>query len=73
MNQIEKIRNISLQFIHFGDSRYLDYTKWIKYGPEIANKRRDLYLKRSTKMLGNWKDNPFSANNLSINLLWNIL
>ena len=49
-------------------------TKYLElYGPEIANQHRERYLKRATKIRGDWQDNPFSANNLSINLLWNNL
>lgn len=33
--------------------------------------RRERYLARATKIKGNWKDNPYSSNNMSINLLWN--
>jgi hypothetical protein len=65
---------ITLKFIHFGDIRYKDYTKYLElYGPEIANQHRERYLKRATKLRGDWQDNPFSPNNLSINLLWNNL
>lgn len=32
--------------------------------------RRNNYRKRATNIKGNWKDNPFSPNNLSINILW---
>lgn len=50
--------------IHFGHMGSEDYTKH----KDID--RRRLYLKRATKIKGNWKDNKFSPNNLSINLLW---
>ena len=33
-------------------------------------KRRTNYLKRSSNIKGNWKDDPYSPNNLSINILW---
>ena len=33
-------------------------------------KRRDRYLKRATNIKGKWQDNPYSPNNLSINILW---
>ncbi len=32
--------------------------------------RRKAYLARATKIKQNWKDDPYSKNNLSINLLW---
>jgi len=50
--------------IHFGDLRYADYTK------TIDKKRRKNYLKRASNIKGNWSQNPFSPNMLSIILLW---
>jgi len=32
--------------------------------------RRQSYLKRSAGIRGNWKENKYSANNLSRSLLW---
>ena len=34
------------------------------------DKRRQNYLVRASHIKGDWKNNPYSANNLSINLLW---
>jgi len=50
--------------IHFGDLRFLDYTK------HKDKQSRDNYLKRASNIKGNWKQNPFSPNILSIILLW---
>lgn len=52
------------KWIHFGDDRYQDYTK------HKDKNRRERYLKRATKIKGNWKNDKYSPNNLSINLLW---
>jgi hypothetical protein len=52
------------RFINFGAIGYEDYT----YHQDKERRRR--YLARATKMKGDWKDNPYSANNLSINILW---
>ena len=52
------------KFVHFGDIRYQDFT----YHKD--EKRRLRYLKRATKIKGDWKNNKYSPNNLSINLLW---
>ena len=52
------------EFIHFGDIRYEDYTK---HGNKI---RRMRYLKRASNIKGEWKDNKYSPNNLSIKILW---
>ena len=59
------------KFVHFGQIGYLDYTKYIQlYDLETANKHRSRYLKRALKIKGDWKDNPYSPNYLSLLLLW---
>ena len=50
--------------VHFGQIGYEDYTKHNDLN------RRNAYLARATKIKGNWKDDPYSPNSLSINLLW---
>ena len=50
--------------VNFGQFGYEDYTK------HKDKKRRKSYLTRSRGMLGNWKKNKYSANNLSIHILW---
>jgi hypothetical protein len=50
--------------VHFGQMGYEDYTK------HKDKERRASYLRRATKIKGDWKDNKFSPNNLSINILW---
>jgi hypothetical protein len=52
------------KMVHFGQLGYEDYTK------HNDKDRRERYLKRALKIKGNWQNNPFSPNNLSINLLW---
>ena len=52
------------KWVHFGQLGYEDYTK------HHDEERRRKYLNRSTKIKGNWQDNPYSPNNLSINILW---
>ena len=52
------------KFIHFGQIGYEDYTK---HQNDI---RRIRYLQRTTNIRGNWRDDPYSSNNLSIHLLW---
>ena len=51
--------------VNFGSIRYEDFTK------HNDLKRRDRYLKRANNIRGHWEDDKNSANNLSINLLWN--
>jgi len=54
------------KWVYFGqlDPPYEDYTK------HHDEKRRENYLRRTANMRGNWKNNPYSSNNLSRNLLW---
>jgi hypothetical protein len=52
------------KYIHFGQMGYEDYTK------HNDDKRRQNYLKRTENMRGEWKHNPYSANNLSRHILW---
>lgn len=52
------------KWVHFGGLGFADFTK------HKDPKRREAYLSRATKIKGDWKDNPYSANNLSINILW---
>jgi hypothetical protein len=52
------------KWISFGQMKYEDHTK------HQDDTRRQRYLKRACNIKGNWKDNPYSPNNLSINILW---
>ena len=51
--------------VDFGQMGYEDYTK------HRDNERRERYLKRAKNIKGNWKNNPYSPNNLSLHILWN--
>jgi hypothetical protein len=64
-NKKYMIMNDDHKYIHFGDSRYQDAT--VHNDPV----RISSYLKRATKIKGNWKKDKYSPNNLAINLLWN--
>ena len=64
---------ITNKFVHFGAMGYLDYTKYVQlYNLETANKHRTKYLKRALKIRGNWINNQYSPNYLSMLLLWNL-
>ena len=64
---------ITNKFVHFGAMGYLDYTKYVQlYNLETANKHRTKYLKRALKLRGNWINNQYSPNYLSMLLLWNL-
>ena len=52
------------KWVHFGSMLYEDY---LKHNNE---KRKKNYLLRSANIKGNWKNNPYSPNNLSRNILW---
>ena len=43
---------------------YEDYTK------HKDDDRRQRYLARATKIKGDWKEDKYSPNNLSIHILW---
>ena len=64
-NKKYMILNDDNKYVHFGDSRYSDFTK------HQDLKRLKNYLSRATKIKGNWKKDKYSPNNLSISLLWN--
>jgi hypothetical protein len=53
------------KIVHFGAFGMEDYTK------HKDEKRRSNYLARATKIKGNWKNDKYSPNNLSLYLLWN--
>ena len=62
---------ITNKFVHFGAMGYLDFTKYVQLNDlGTANKHRTKYLKRALKIKGNWIDNPYSPNYLSLLLLW---
>ena len=64
------------------DKKYRVYNratnKWVDFGQFGAEdftkhkdeERRQRYLKRATNIKGNWRDDKYSPNNLSINILW---
>jgi tRNA U34 5-carboxymethylaminomethyl modifying GTPase MnmE/TrmE len=52
------------KYVSFGDIRYEDYTK------HKDPVRRQSYLKRATKIKGDWKIDKYSPNSLAINILW---
>lgn len=52
------------KWINFGQIGYQDFTK------HKDKKRRKNYLTRTANMRGKWKNDKYSANNLSRNILW---
>ena len=60
------------KMIHFGGMGYLDYTKYRQlYDLKTADLHRKRSLKRALNIKGDWKNDHYSANFLSILLLWN--
>lgn len=59
------IRSDNGRKIEFGGAGYYDYTK------TNDETKRDNYLRRSEKIKGNWRNDKWSRNWLSRNLLWN--
>ncbi len=58
-------------FVHFGGMGYLHYTKYLQiYDKKDADLHRTRYLNRALNIKGNWMDNAYSPNNLSMILLW---
>ena len=55
---------INKKWVNFGQVGYEDYTK------HHDKKRRKNYLTRTKSMRGDWKNNRYSANNLSREILW---
>jgi hypothetical protein len=65
---------ITNKFVHFGAMGYLDYIKYKRlFDLETANEHRSRYLNRALKIKGDWKDNPYSPNYLSMLLLWDYI
>ena len=52
------------KWVYFGQMGFSDFTK------HQDEKRRYNYLRRTENMRGNWRDNVYSPNNLSRNILW---
>jgi len=52
------------KFVYFGQIGYEDFTK------HQDQNRRQNYLRRTENMRGNWRNNKYSPNNLSRNILW---
>ena len=63
-NKKYMIMNDDNHWVHFGQLGYEDFSK------HLDEQRRELYVKRASKIKGQWKTNIYSPNMLSIVLLW---
>jgi len=70
------VHKLSYKGVKFGNKDYNDYIlySWLesqgKITPKEVDKHRSNYLKRATKIKGNWRNNPISPNNLAIRIIW---
>lgn len=55
---------INNKWVHFGQMGFEDYNKHNDFDRMLR------YRNRAENIKGNWRDNPYSPNNLSINILW---
>lgn len=56
--------------VKFGRVGYKDHLIYTLTKDKDADKEREKYLARATKIKGDWKDDKFSPNSLAINILW---
>ena len=56
--------------VHFGARDYNDYIIYTLNKNQNADKYRDAYLARATKIPGDWEKDKYSPNNLAIKILW---
>jgi len=62
---------LELRGVKFGRKGYGDFIKYsLEKGVDEAQKHRDAYLSRATKIKGDWAKDMYSPNSLAINILW---
>jgi hypothetical protein len=54
-----------------GAISYQDFIVYKLRGNALAAKKRDLYLRRAAAAGGDWRNDPYSDNNLALKILWN--
>ena len=64
-NKKYMIKDPNNKWVHFGDLRYIDWTR------SQNEQKRQHYLKRTAHIKGDWAKNKDSPNNLSRAILWN--
>ena len=63
-NKKYMLKNPQGKYVHFGDINYQDYTR------TLDKEKQSKYLRRAMAIKGNWVNNPYSPNNLSLHILW---
>lgn len=58
------VQNPNGKMVHFGQMGYEDFTK------HKDTKRQQAYLNRTSNIKGKWRNDKYSPNNLSRNILW---
>jgi len=62
---------LELRGVKFGRKGYGDFIKYsLDEGVDEAQKHRDAYLARATKIKGDWAKDMYSPNSLAIKILW---
>ena len=62
---------LELRGVKFGRKGYGDFIKYsLDEGVDEAQKHRDAYLSRATKIKGDWAKDMYSPNSLAIKILW---
>ncbi|NBU34244.1 hypothetical protein EBZ38_10910 [bacterium] len=71
-----EVRNEKGRIVRFGRVGYGDYILWKaleaqgKTPKGTASQKRKVFHQSHEKIRGNWKQNPYSPNNLALRLLW---
>ena len=55
---------------HFGRIGYGDFILWSMMDKDEAEKRRERFWARASKIKGDWKKDDYSPNNLALRILW---
>jgi hypothetical protein len=62
--------NCDGKIVRFGAVGLGDHILYTLSGDKKADEHRRRYLARATKIKGDWKQDPYSANSLAISILW---
>lgn len=68
--KLEAYNKNTNKWVKFGGNGYHDFIIYSLSNPEVAVKKRQSYLSRANNIKGDWKDDKYSRNNLSIHILW---
>lgn len=64
-------RTVKFGRVGYGDFILWSYLEWKGEVPRgYASKKRNTFHASHSAIKGNWKSNPYSANNLALRILW---